>query len=233
LTCFEAVKCQAHGYGDLRQVEKMQIGNDISLFITTAQRNGTESAYREAGENVTSISLSSDYSQYVHAVRDGYVEADGVKLSISDEAQTALKDMYEQWSSLQEQMNEMWAGEHNLQVAQQQGDAMEEAAQNEAKALEVARRIAKGGRVPASDEKALMEYSDKLYQMAKQAALLAKQHKKYEKALFEDEEAPQEQQETEEGPDRAELVMEIPSDMVDAASDIAAIAEDIEASADL
>lgn len=61
--------------------------------------------------------------------------------------------------------------------------------QDLAKILEIARRIAHGDKVPATDEKKLMEFSSDLYQAAKSAAMLNadKKHKKY-KSLFEEEE---------------------------------------------
>lgn len=57
------------------------------------------------------------------------------------------------------------------------------------KILEIARRIARGDKVPPRDEKKLMEYSAELYQMAKSAAMLnaMKKHKKH-KSLFDEEE---------------------------------------------
>lgn len=55
--------------------------------------------------------------------------------------------------------------------------------------MEIARRIARGDKVPLKDEKKLMEYSSELYQMAKMSAMIneGKKHKKH-KSLFEDEE---------------------------------------------
>lgn len=56
------------------------------------------------------------------------------------------------------------------------------------KVLKIARRIAKGDKVPAYDEKKLMEYSMDLYQMAKASAMLHanEKHKKH-KSLYKDE----------------------------------------------
>lgn len=58
-----------------------------------------------------------------------------------------------------------------------------------AKLMEIARRIARGDKVPAKDEKKLMEFSPELYQIAKAAAMLHanKKHKKH-KSMFDDEE---------------------------------------------
>lgn len=63
-----------------------------------------------------------------------------------------------------------------------------------AKIMEIVRRIANGDKVPAKDEKKLLEYNSKLYMAAKAAASLHhnKKPKKY-KSLYEDEEEKQNQ----------------------------------------
>lgn len=61
----------------------------------------------------------------------------------------------------------MEVGIANSEVAKQQGDAMEEAAEDMAKCLEIARRISRGDKVPAQDEKKLMDFNMEIYQIAK------------------------------------------------------------------
>lgn len=74
--------------------------------------------------------------------------------------------------------------EEQMENAKKSGDEVEDLG----KLMEIARRIANGDKVPASDEKKLMEFNADLYQAAKAAALVNddKEHKKY-KALFEEE----------------------------------------------
>lgn len=70
----------------------------------------------------------------------------------------------------------------------QQREAGEEYAEDMAKVMEIFRRIARGDKVPSTDEKKLMEYSNELYQAAKSAAMLAQnKERKEHKALFEEE----------------------------------------------
>lgn len=76
--------------------------------------------------------------------------------------------------------------EDSKESAKQAQKATKDIIDNQAKALETARRIAKGGKVPSTDEKKLMEYSKELYMMAKQQAMMAKKHKQY-KSLYKDE----------------------------------------------
>lgn len=74
-------------------------------------------------------------------------------------------------------------------AAEQQGEAMEEYAKDIGKIMEVARRIMKGHKVPAQDEKKLMEFDDKLYQAAKNIGNMVKLRKRKEyDSLWDDEE---------------------------------------------
>ena len=71
----------------------------------------------------------------------------------------------------------------------ERSEEQEDAVLDLAKVLEIARRISNGDKVPATDEKKLMEYSFKLYQVAKSAATLHKDKKRKEyDALFEEDE---------------------------------------------
>ena len=122
------------------------------------------------------------------ATPDGKVvfanEAAVLELSIKavDEKQTGYKEYMEK-------LMEQWNGVANMEVARQQGDAAEEYAADMSKAMEVARRIMKGGIVPAKDEKKLMEFSMELYQAAKNIGSMVqqKEREKY-KSLWKDEE---------------------------------------------
>ena len=80
----------------------------------------------------------------------------------------------------------------NAEVARQQNDAAQEYGEDMAKLMEVARRIGKGAKVPASDEKKLMDYSMEVYLAAKNLAMLNEQKKKEKyKSLWEDEDEEQ------------------------------------------
>lgn len=96
-------------------------------------------------------------------------EARQVKLDLSEAIQEAL----------QKQAKE------RKKSAEKSGDALVDLG----KIMEIARRIARGDRVPDKDEKKLMEYSAELYQMAKSAAMLSRLRKrKKHKSLYDDEE---------------------------------------------
>ena len=120
-------------------------------------------------------------------IENGIIEVDGgVTLTLSEEAMEKLKETAKNADKSNEAAAEAHFMEFNAAVAKQQGEAMGKAAEDEAKMFEIARRIAKGGVVPAKDEKALAEYNIDLYQMSKQAGAMAKEHEKYKKALTEE-----------------------------------------------
>ena len=89
-------------------------------------------------------------------------EAATLELSIK-----AVEEQKSQYQEYMDKLTQQWNAVANMEVAKQQGEAMEEYAVDLAKIMEVARRIMKGGIVPPTDEQKLMEYSMELYQAAK------------------------------------------------------------------
>lgn len=161
----------------------MQVVGASSVYLQKV----TDKEQNQQGQQTKKVSLTADYTKYVHAVRDGYIEEDGVRISISDEAREALEKLRDQWQELQDEMNAEWIMKKDQQAAERSSKTMQDRTNDQTKAMEIARRIAKGGHVPPKDEQTLLDYSSDLYQMAKQAGMLAKKHKKYKKALTEDE----------------------------------------------
>ena len=126
----------------------------------------------------------------------------GVSLELSDEYLQRFTELQERIDTLTDPIKknekslddviEMEVGLANSEVAKQQGDAMEEAAEDMAKCLEIARRISRGDKVPAQDEKKLMDFNMEIYQIAKNMAVMNmnKKHKEWE-SLWDDEEEKQ------------------------------------------
>lgn len=116
-------------------------------------------------------------------------------ITYANEAATlelSIKAVEEQKTKYQEYMDKLmqqWNAIANMEVAKQQGEAMEEAVVDMGKIMEVARRIMNGGIVPPTDEKKLMEYSMELYQAAKNIGAMMQQKKREEyDSLWDDEE---------------------------------------------
>ena len=110
-------------------------------------------------------------------------EAATLELSIK-----AVEEQKSQYQEYMDKLTQQWNAVANMEVAKQQGEAMEEYAVDLAKIMEVARRIMKGGIVPPTDEQKLMEYSMELYQAAKNIGALVKKEKEEYESLWEDDE---------------------------------------------
>ena len=110
-------------------------------------------------------------------------EAATLELSIK-----AVEEQKSQYQEYMDKLTQQWNAVANMEVAKQQGEAMEEYAVDLAKIMEVARRIMKGGIVPPTDEQKLMEYSMELYQAAKNIGALTKKKREEYDSLWEDEE---------------------------------------------
>lgn len=164
--------------------------------------------------NTTSVSMVAAHTNMYNAYTTGRIEGDGVSLTISDEAREKLEEMYNKFLKMQENANKMYAAKCDEQAGKSQAEAVEKQLMNQSKAIETARRISKGGTVPPKDEQELMNFSKEMYTMAKQSAMLAKEHKKYEKSLYEDEEEPQNFDEDIEN-EKYDVIMEVPNEMIE------------------
>lgn len=140
------------------------------------------------GKDGTFIIHFTDSASVSRTVQRGYITINGVRLDLSDKVKKSLTDTDK--SAEKNRVNAFMQQimQHNMEVAQQQSDTMSKAFEEEAKAYETAMRIAKGGKVPAKDERKLMEFNPKLYMMAKLQAVLAKKHKKYKSQYDEEDE---------------------------------------------
>lgn len=137
----------------------------------------------------------------------------------------AVDEKQNEYKDYMEQLLEQWSAVANMVSAEQQGEAIKEYAEDVGKIMEVARRLMKGGIVPASDEKKLMEYSMELYQAAKNiGAMIERSKKEKYKSLWEDEEEPKEQEDPTETANNTEAFAQGP-EIVDVADTIASVTE--------
>lgn len=137
----------------------------------------------------------------------------------------ALDEKESEYQEYLEQLTERYCAYWNATVAKQQQDAAEEYAADVGKIMEVARRIMKGAIVPASDEKKLMEFSQDMYQVAKNIGAMAKREKKekYDSLWEED----KEQKEYDDPQEVAENASAGPAgpEIVDVSDTIASVAQ--------
>ncbi len=137
-------------------------------------------------------------------------EAATLELSIG-----ALNEKFDENQEVLDRLTQQYASVFNAEASKQQKDAMEDAAVEMGKIMEVARRIGKGARVPANDEKKVMDYSMELYMAAKNLAMLNKMNKKKKEeydSLWGDEEEKKEY-DPEGKAENAETSVEAPEDL--------------------
>lgn len=105
---------------------------------------------------------------------------------------------------------------NDAEASRQQSDAMAEKIEEEAKCMEIMRRIAHGDKVPPYDEQKLLNFNAEMYQMAKNLALLAENEKREEHdSLWEDEdENPANEMSASETVDNMEYSMEMPAEVM-------------------
>ena len=123
----------------------------------------------------------------------------GVTLELSDEYKKRMQELEEKIDILNSEIKEnekgldgiieTEVGIFNAENSKQQADAMKKYAEDMAKCLEIARRISNGDKVPATDEKKLMDFNMEIYMAAKNMSVMnqGKKHKEYD-SLWGDEE---------------------------------------------
>ncbi len=137
-------------------------------------------------------------------------EAATLELSIG-----ALNEKFDENQEVLDRLTQQYVSVFNAEVSKQQKDAMEDATLEMGRIMETARRIGRGARVPASDEKKVMEYSMELYMAAKNLAMINKMNKKKKEeyaSLWGDEEEKKEY-DPEGKAENAETSVEAPEDL--------------------
>lgn len=133
-------------------------------------------------------------------------EAGILELSIK-----AVDEKFEENQKVLDSLAEQYAAVWNVEVSRQQSDAAADYATDMAKIMEVARRIGEGARVPAQDEKKLMDYSMEMYMSAKNLAMLKKLKKKKEyESLWDEEEEGQTEYDPQGKAENAEACVNVP-----------------------
>jgi len=147
----------------------------------------------------------------------------GVKFELSEEYLAREKELQGQIDALSgqikknekvlEDLADQEMGIFNSVASKQQADAMKEYGEEMAKCLEIARRISRGDKVPAQDEKKLMEFNMDIYKMAKNMAAINmnRKHEEWDSLWGEEEE--KEYEDPREVSENAEANVELPEGM--------------------
>ena len=123
------------------------------------------------------------------ALEKGEIEMTDDEVASLKKAIDRVDIQYEKASEFMEGFNMKKSLMQNAEASRQQSDAMAKQADEYIKCIEVARRIARGDKVPPKDEKKLLEFNAEMYQMAKNMGAMAERTKKQKehKSLWKDE----------------------------------------------
>ena len=111
---------------------------------------------------------------------------DGVILSISADA---VQMMQQEQAGTVSTVSELYSDDNgSSQASQENADAVGNPLDDMSKAMEIARRIMEGGKVPSKDESFLMEYNYEMYAAAKNMALLNQEEQKKYGSVLDDQE---------------------------------------------
>ena len=132
------------------------------------------------------------FQDVINAEKYGFIEVNGNRYTVSGDMATQMRSAYEQITARNQALIARQTAEANARAAKQQTEAAAEQWKKMAQALEIARRISKGGRVPPQDEQFLLEFSQEMYMAAKMAAMAAKEHEDEDSVLEDEEETAEE-----------------------------------------
>ncbi len=119
------------------------------------------------------------------ALKDGKIEMTDEEVSELGKAIDRVELSYDSASKTMERINTQTMFLQSAEGAKRQGKAAEKQAEDYSKCLEVARRIARGDKVPSKDEQKLLKFSAEMYQTAKIMAAAAHNKKaKNHKSLW-------------------------------------------------
>ena len=122
----------------------------------------------------------------------------------------AVEKRQNEYRDYMEKLMDKWTNVEMLVSTEQQTDSMKEAAEEQMKILEVARRLMKGAKVPQADEMKLMKFDSGLYQMAKSIGAMVQKEKQEKYDSLWDEEEDKETQDPNEVADSAEAPVGAP-----------------------
>ena len=122
------------------------------------------------------------------ALEDGKIEMTDEEVSALGKAIDRVESSREGVSKCMESLNAQKSFLMDAECAKRAGEAEAKRAEEYSKCLEVARRIARGDKVPQKDEQKLLEFSSEMYQMAKiMASAVQNEKAKKHKTLWKDE----------------------------------------------
>lgn len=168
----------------------MKIGDAQKLYrqqlsFLRGQKSDFVKQQKENREKMEAARKKSEEQGVTFEFSEAYLEREKELQEKIDELSGQIKNNEKTLDDLIDQE----VGIFNSIASEQQADAMKEYGEEMAKCMEIARRIGRGDRVPAQDEKKLMDFNMDIYKMAKEMAAINmdKEHQEWE-SLWGDEE---------------------------------------------
>lgn len=149
------------------------------------------------------------------ALEDGKIEMTDEEISALGKAIDRVESSCDSASKMLEGINAQKTFLQNAESTKRQSEAAAKQADEYSKCLEIARRLARGDKVPPKDEQKLMEFSSDMYQMAKSMSAMAHNEKvKKHKSLWKDEDEEQQPEKSvDEVVDNMECGMSMPPEI--------------------
>lgn len=190
------------------------------LSLLRGQKSDFVKQQKENREKMEAAKKKSEEQGVTFELSEAYLEREKELQEKIDELSGQIKKDEKTLDDLIEQE----VGIFNSVASKQQADAMKEYGEEMAKCLEIARRISRGDRVPAQDEKKLMDFNMDIYKMAKEMAAMNMEgeHEEWDSLWGEEEE--KEYDDPREVSENAETNVEMPESMETAAGAEASLA---------
>lgn len=151
------------------------------------------------------------------SLEKGEIEMTDEEVASLGKAIDSINFRYEKASEFMEGFNMQKMFLHSAVAARQSGESTAKKTEDQAKCMEIARRIARGDKVPPKDEQKLLEFNSDIYQISKNMAALAKneKHKKHDSLWKKEDENQNNEPSASEVVDNMECSMEMPAGLMD------------------
>lgn len=189
--------------GEAQKAYRQQLG------LLRGQRSDFVKQQKENRQKMEEARKKSEEQGVTFEFSEAYLEREKELQEKIDELSGQIKKDEKTLDELIEQE----VGIFNSVASKQQADAMKEYGEEMAKCLEIARRISRGDKVPAQDEKKLMDFNMDIYKMAKEMAAMNMEgeHEEWDSLWGEEEE--KEYEDPFEASQNAETDVEMPEGM--------------------
>ena len=133
-----------------------------------------------SGKDTLGITSGSDNNTFVihfydsamvsRAISRGYITVNGTRIDLSDETKQQLAEVDKQAEADRMRAFNEYVMQHDIAVAKQQSESWQKAYKDASKAIEIAAKISRSGKVTSEEAKILMNFSPELYAMAMSSA---------------------------------------------------------------